>query len=190
HAIDKYGYDLERDAENKPAAYKNDYVFKNDIATECLPTIYDLYAFAYYPNKEDEMGCRIERIIEYILDERFLYLPEKGYVYDQSNKRCYASGNVYHACLREDRKLLTLYLLSFFKASKNSDLFMSQIEQLNEYRYEDGFYAFDKALIKEKKNLYQLYTGGHMGLGENRRSKKYLKIESTFWMMAILKNLE
>lgn len=189
-SIKKYGYDLEKREEDKPSKHKGVFVFKNDIARECLPTIYDLYAFAYYPNKQDDLYKRIEKIVEYILDERFLFLPDQGYVYDGSNGRYYASGNVYHACLRQERILLMIYLLSFFKVSRKSEIFMKQVQKLVNYSDQQGFYKFDRELIKEKKNLYQIYTGGHMGLGENRRSKSYVKIESTFWMMAILKNLE
>ena len=189
-SILKYGYDLEMPEADKPKIHKGKFVFKNDIATECLPTIYDLYAFAYYPDKSSEIGQRIERIIEYILDERFMNLPDSGYVYDTSNKMYYAAGNVYHACLRKDRYILYLYLLSFFESSRRSKTYMNEIESLKRYKTDNGFYVFDKNLMKEKKDTYQIYTGGHMGLGENRRSKNTLKIESTFWMMSILHNIE
>lgn len=57
-------------------------------------------------------------------------------------------------------------------------------------RRDDGFYELNKSLIKEKKDSYYIYSGSHMGLGEKGTHKNWVKIESTFWMLKILLNLD
>jgi len=37
----------------------------------------------------------------------------------------------------------------------------------------------------EQRNRYYLYCGAHMGLGENRRTRRWREIESTFRMLNI-----
>ena len=56
------------------------------------------------------------------------------------------------------------------------------------YRTHRGTYLFPKEYLKEKRNSYFI-TGAHMGFGENRRKELALKIESSFWMMKIKKNI-
>ncbi len=109
--IKKYGYVFEGSRK-----YKDQFVFEFVNQLESLPTIYDLYAYAYYPKNDTNITNRIEKIIEYILDEKYQQIPKKAYIYDSNKKRYYAVGNVYHACMIEGRKLLYLYLLSHFKA--------------------------------------------------------------------------
>lgn len=188
--IDKYSYDFEAINKQCSAKYQDEFIFKINSREEALPTIYDIYAFAFYPRANNEIHERIERIIEYILDERFQRIPGKAYLYDEARKRYYAAGNVFHACLIDQRKLLSVYLLSHFKVASTNDIFHSALQELRLCKSDNGFYEFDESLLKEKKNSYHLYSGGHMGLGENRRSSKWRKIESTYWMLKILYNLE
>jgi len=188
--IENYKYDFEDLNSKTPKKYKEKFIFKINSKSESLPTIYDLYAFTYYPNNNSDITRRIEKIVQYLLDGRFQSIPKKAYIYDATKKRYYAVGNVYHACMIEKRKLLTIYMLSHFKAVGGSDFFMNELKKLISYRDEDGFFEFDKSLIKEKKNSYYMYAGAHMGLGEKRRKKNWRKIESTFWMLKILLNLE
>ncbi|QVK19787.1 hypothetical protein KHQ82_05490 [Mycoplasmatota bacterium] len=132
---------------------------------------------------------RIEKIIKYLLGENFQRIPEKAYIYVKDVKRYYAVGNVYHACMIKKRKLLNIFLLSHFKVSKDNKWFIDQVRDLLSQRQEDGFFEFDSELLKEKKNCYHLYSGGHMGLNENRKNKNWKKIESTYWILKILSNL-
>lgn len=188
--IKKYGYEFKDTDIEKHKKYRNEFVFKIDVATEWLPTIYDLYAFAFYPRENDNISKRLNKIVEYLLNDAFQNIPKKAYIYDITKKRYYAAGNVYHACMKEDRRLLTIYLLSHFKVVGESSLFINELKKLLSYQSKDGFYEFDKSLIKEKKNSNFIYTGCHMGLGEKRTHKNWGKIESTFWMLKILSNLE
>ncbi|MCM1991446.1 hypothetical protein [Oceanirhabdus seepicola] len=189
-AIETYGYDF-KDINNKiPQKYKDQFIFKFNNKLESLPTFYDLYAFAFYPHNNADTTRRIEKIVQYLLDEKFQNIPKKAYIHDIEKKRYYAAGNVYHACMIEERKLLTIFLLSHFKTVGGNDLFMNELKKLLSYRCHDGFYEFDKSLIKEKKDGYYIYSGSHMGLGEKRSNTNWRKIESTFWMLKILLNLE
>ncbi|MDF2822578.1 MAG: hypothetical protein K0R15_3026 [Clostridiales bacterium] len=187
--IQKYGYDFENKKRKKTKKYENEFVFKMSVF-ESLPTIYDLYAFAFYPKNNSDTAKRIENIVQYLLDEKFQSIPPKAYIFDEVKKRYYAVGNVYQACMIDTRKLLTLYMLSHFKVVRDCDFFVHKVMQLLSTRNSDGFYEFDKTLINEKKDCNYIYTGNHMGLGEDRRNKNWLKIESTFWMLKILQNLE
>ncbi len=187
--IEKYGYDLEDTKLKKTGKYENAYVLRYNLM-ESLPTIYDLYAYAFYSGKDNDISRRIENVIQYLLDDRFQQIPNNAYLYDGTGKRYYAVGKVYQGCLVEQRKLLYLYLLSNFKAAGESDLFNNQLNGLLSTRLPDGFFEFDKDLMKEQKNKYHMYSGSHMGLGEKRRGKSWVKIESTFWMLKILFNME
>jgi hypothetical protein len=187
--IKKYGYNFEAQKMKRPQKYNDEFIFANDITQEWFPTIYDLYAFAFYPIRDDKIYSRIEKIVEYLIDEKFQNIPDPAFLYDESNKRYYAAGQVFCACMKEDRKLLMLFLLSHFKASSKSVLFKSELKKLLATN-KDGFYEFDKSVIKEKKDSYFIYSGGHMGLGEKRSGKNWQKIESTYWMLKILNNIE
>ncbi|MBN2542452.1 hypothetical protein JXI42_06255 [bacterium] len=80
-------------------------------------------------------------------------------------------------------------LMSHFKTAWESRWFKSCVEHLEKFRTENGTYRFPKHYLKERRNSY-FVTGGHTGLGENRRKKITLEIESTFWMMKIKKDLK
>jgi len=182
--ISKYGFDIFTKADQSTKV-----VFKIDIENEWLPTIYDLYAFSYYQTDDAQLRDRISKIVNYLLDDRFQCIPQKAYIFDKSNRRYYAAGNVYHACFRNDRMLLMMQLLSNVDNIKNNNRFQKELGKLAEYKTDEGFYELDKNLIKEKNNVNYIYSGSHMGLGENRRSKNWCKIESTYWMLKIFKNI-
>jgi hypothetical protein len=187
--IEKYGYDFLETSQKKSGKMENKRIFKF-YATEALPSIYDFYAFAFYPKNDDKINKRIDKIIKYIMDERFQKIPDNTSVYDDTVKRYYALGSVYHACFLSYRKLLNIYLLSHFRASVDSIYFTKELDMLLNTRQTDGFFEFDKSLLIEKKNLYYIYNGGHMGLGEPAKDKSSRKKESTFWMLKILYNME
>ncbi|MCK5129506.1 MAG: hypothetical protein KAQ68_06630 [Clostridiales bacterium] len=76
NTISKYGYDFWTN--KKPKKHENDSVFSIDINEEALPTIYDLYALAFYPKKDKELNKRITNIVTYLLDKRFQKIPKKS----------------------------------------------------------------------------------------------------------------
>lgn len=189
NTIAKYQYDFQDKRDIKNKKYHNEFRFLNDWIIEPLPTIYDIYAYAYYLNPSVEESNLIENIIEYVLNDRFQLIPGNAYVYDTQKKRYYAAGSVYHACLRQERELLNILLFSNFKAIKNYKPLMNKIKKLLKTEDEKGFYVFDKFILKEQKDSNQVYTGAHMGLGESKKNIDQIKIESTFTMLKIISNL-
>ena len=190
YTIKKRGVKVELDESEKPKKYKSKFVFNIDIREEWLPTIYDLYGFSFIIDESKELKTRIEKVVEYILEEEFQSIPDKAYIYDNIKRRYFATGSVYHACFREERRLLMIYLLSNFKVAQTSHIFQTELDKLLRMKDNEGYFLFDKELIKEKKDGYFIYSGSHMGMGESRRSKEWLRIESTYWMLRILKNMD
>lgn len=119
-AIEKYRYSFQDTSEIRNKKYRNEFRFLNDWIMEPLPTIYDVYAYAYYTETDTTDNKKIETIIEYTLNPEFQRIPDKAYVYDRIKNRYYAAGSIYHACLRNERKLLNVLLFSNFKAIKKA----------------------------------------------------------------------
>lgn len=189
NTIEKYSYNFRDTEKISNSKYCNEFRFINDWIYEPLPTIYDLYACAYSIDSTIEFKDAIERIVKYVLHSRFQEIPDKAYVYDKSKKRYYAAGSIYHACFREERELLEILLFSHFQSIQYYEPIMNKIRALLNTKDKKGFYCFKQSLLKEHKNAYQIYSGAHMGLGEDKKKKGYLTIESTFTMLKILSNL-
>jgi hypothetical protein len=189
NTIDEVGYDFQEMGKAHIKKYENEFRFINEWIEKPLPTIYDVYAYAYYPKNDELINKKIEKIIKYILNDKFQRIPNNAYVYDKKKKRYYAAGSVYHACLKEERKLLNILLFSNFPAIKTYQPLIDEIKGLLQKRTNDGLFLFDKEMVKEQKNKYLIYSGAHMGLAENRKQKDAIKIESSFWMLKILSNL-
>jgi hypothetical protein len=56
--------------------------------------------------------------------------------------------------------------------------------QLEQYRIGQGLYVFPAHMICEKADTY-FTDGGHMNIGENKKSGLYRTIVSTWWMREI-----
>lgn len=72
-------------------------------------------------------------------------------MFDSIKRRYFAAGSVYHACFREERTLLMVYPLSNFKASQSNQVFNRDLEKLLCMKDSEGYYVFDKSLVKEKR---------------------------------------
>lgn len=149
-----------------------------------LPTCYDFYAMAHFPKRDKKVRQTVEEIADYLSDPRFQAIPG-GYIWDRSRRRCHAAGRVYLACLNPERLVLFLELASSFAASRKAGWFRKAVRELERFRTPTGTYRFPREYLKERPNGYCLYAGAHMGLGENRRSKRALETESTFRMLRI-----
>jgi NAD(P)H-dependent FMN reductase len=57
---------------------------------------------------------------------------------------------------------------------------------LKQYVSETGIYKFPKTMLTDKKDKYFTYDG-HMNIGEQKKSKIYDEILSTYWMWLIEK---
>jgi hypothetical protein len=167
-----------------------------------LPLIYDLFHLAYLPEKavDNELRQKIDTIIEYILEEKFQSLDEGyGYVFYKSEK-----GNFYNVIgcgwrpvlpcffnFDSERHLRTivlyLNLMAHFEPAVQSNWFKNCLEHLEQYQTDTGTYRFPPNYLLNKKDGF-FVMGGMMGL-EDRRTKKGLELESTFWMLLIKKTM-
>jgi hypothetical protein len=62
------------------------------------------------------------------------------------------------------------------------------LESLEQFRTPHGTYIFPKAFLQERSREYWI-KAYYLGLGENRRRKLAMELESTYWMLLIKKQL-
>jgi hypothetical protein len=164
-----------------------------------LPNIWDVFALAYSPEdrKPVELREQIRGIIEYVLDERFQELPwGYGLVFYNANRRYYGCGwsprlpglQGFEDPLDQATLVLYVDLMSRFLEARDSAWFKCCLEHLETFGTGTGTYCFPKNYLQEKKDQ-SFVCGGSMGLGENRRTKNALEIESTFRMLLIKKRI-
>jgi hypothetical protein len=84
--------------------------------------------------------------------------------------------------------LFNVFILSHFKAARDSEWFSLALRYLDQYKNENGRYFFPPYLITEKPDSYIIF-GGHMNVGENKKSKLYGEMLSTYWMERIRQNM-
>lgn len=164
-----------------------------------LPLIHDIFCLAYFPKAfiDKDLENKINRIIEYVLDERFQALPQGyGLLWYKSNRTYYACGwrpelpclNNYNSEYEKSILILYMDLMSNFKVARESKWFQNCLNYLEEFKTYNGTYCFPPYLIKDKNNMGYV-CGMSMGLGENRKSQKAYEIESTFRMLLIKKRM-
>ena len=69
-------------------------------------------------------------------------------------------------------------------AGMYNELDKSNMTYIENYKTADKRYIFPRHMIIEKPNCHVI-GGGHMNVGENKKSKKYREIISTYWMNRI-----
>ncbi len=163
-----------------------------------LPWIYDILAFrALYEHRNDgTQRKKIEEVISYVLHPEYQRLHD-GYGIVLTGKNRYqvmgwsvwlpGYDGMHDDAFKMGCLVQRLELMSHFPNVLSSSWFTSALNRLEEYSTDRGTYRFPRYYIKEKKNTY-FVTGGHMGLGENRRQRSALEIESSFWAMKIKKS--
>lgn len=87
---------------------------------------------------------------------------------------------------KTNRLVQMLELMSHFPTAKCSDWYRNGMTHLEGFRTESGRYRFPRHYPHEDEGYY--VSGYHMGLGEPRRKKISLEIESTFRMLRLKKN--
>ena len=75
--------------------------------------------------------------------------------------------------------------MASFPIAARSDWFQRMLAHLDGFRTSDGLWKFPAAYLTEASDKY-FVGGGHMGLGESRKNRDGLKLESTAWMLRIL----
>ena len=162
-----------------------------------LPTVHDIFAFSKLPQSMASDGAlksKIKVIIEYIMTPEYQKLPW-GYGLMLVPPRTYYSMGwsvklsrffTQEAPNGIDPILWETELMSHFDAARDSKWFELRMDYLEHFK-RGSFYEFPKSFLTEAKNKYYV-GGGHMGLGENRRARNWEAVESTAWMMRILRN--
>lgn len=84
--------------------------------------------------------------------------------------------------------IFTVFVLSHFKTARKSLWFSLAVAYLNRFKNSAGRYSFPPHMVTEKANCYAVF-GGHMNAGENKRSRLYNEIISTYWMERIRQNI-
>jgi hypothetical protein len=171
-----------------PELYSNGHI--------ALPDIHDFILFAgmltYLSEEERE---KVETITEWIFEDGYRKIIRRyGYFY--VNGGTYNVKAVIFKLNLLDFKdmtfdngdlsslLFNMFILSHFKTGRESEWFKSGLSYLEQYKKENGRYIFPSYLIVEKPDSYVVF-GGHMNVGENKKSKHYKEIISTYWMERI-----
>lgn len=160
-----------------------------------LPWIYDVQALSILRDESarPELSQKIDAIIDYVLDPRYQEFP-KGYgIIMPEPRHYYALGwgvwlPGFHG-IKMDRFesgcfVQRLEMMSHFPNACTTDWFGNCMTHLEDFKTNKGTYLFPKDYLSEKKNSYFI-TGGHMGLGEDRRKKMWREVESTYWMLKL-----
>jgi len=165
-----------------------------------LPDMHDFILFAgMRPFLTSEEWNNVETIMEWLFDDGYKSIVRRyGYFY--------APGGSYntkavifklHLLDFQDMSfdkgelaslVFNVFILSHFKTARESKWFSLALSYLDQYKNENGRYVFPAYLIMEKPDSYVIF-GGHMNVGENKKSKLYNEIISTYWMERIYQNM-
>lgn len=161
-----------------------------------LPTVHDIFAYIHLPGilrEDDKIQQKIDAIVEYIMDERYQNLHMGyGLMLIRPNKYYGMGWSVHLDRYFKDRYshpygvVWNMELMSHFRKARESEWFKNTLNHLRGFE-KDSIFEFSTEYLIEGKNRYYV-GGGHMGLGEDRKKKQSRKIESTAWMLRILKN--
>ena len=176
-----------------------DYILDPDMYADgniALPSIYDLILFAgIYPTIDAETQRKIDVTIGWIFGEGYSQIHRRFYYYAPDDPRYKAKaidGKVHlHTFDGGDEHIQSLlfkcFIFSHFDIARESQWYNSAINYLDNYRTADGRYVFPREMTAEKRDI-SVTSGGHMNVGENKRSRGYAEIISTYWMERILSN--
>ena len=166
-----------------------------------LPGIWDIYAFAHYPERllDAEARDRIETVVAYVLHPDYQALDE-GYGYMRAGpRRYYSIGWSVHLPGYESLEFARAFyahtfvqrleLMAHFATARRSEWFRRSLSHLEEFRTDRGTYRFPARYLREQRSGYWV-QGAYMRLEADRRSRQSLEIESTFRMCKIKRLVE
>jgi hypothetical protein len=166
-----------------------------------LPTMHDFVLFAGMYDKLDKIKKdKVESIVAWIFDNKYMGLDRRyGYFYVPGGT--YNVKAIISKIHLVDFKKMTFdngdigslvficFILSHFKSAKKSEWYKMAMAYIENYKTAENRYNFPKYMIIEKPDSYVI-GGGHMNIGENRKSRKYGEIISTYWMNRIEENMK
>lgn len=151
-----------------------------------MPSIRDAHVFAAMRGRAGaETRQQIDSVARYFASPRYDALARGYGICQLGHRRFWAIG--WDVRLPEQPSglaLQNLLLFARFPAARRTPRFRRWLERLEEHREDDGSYSLPRAMLPEQAVAYWV-GGGHMGLEESRRSAKSLRLESTFWMLAL-----
>jgi hypothetical protein len=156
-----------------------------------------MYLLAYLPPEmlDEQTTARIDAIVDYVLDPRSQALHDGyGYAWIKERRTCYGWGWSPHlpgfdagGFLPGEGSLATLVqrleLMARFPRARRSAWLQGAVQHLEGFRTEQGTYRFPTDYLIDREGYY--VSGFGMGLGEDRRKKTALEVESTFRMLKI-----
>jgi len=165
-----------------------------------LPDMHDYLLLAgMYQFLTDEDKMKVETIVQWLFEDGYGQIIRRyGYFYIPSGS--YNTKAVIFKLHLLDFRDMTFdkgdlvslvfntFVLSHFKVARESDWFSLALRFLDGYKTETGHYKFPPHLITEKSDSYVIF-GGHMNVGENKKSKAFGEIISTYWMERIYQNM-
>jgi hypothetical protein len=147
-----------------------------------LPSMHDYILLAgAYRYLSDNDKCKAETIAEWLFSDGYRDVPRRFYYYAPLDP-AYKAKSIYAKIELSDFNLFDCYILSHFKAAQNSAWFIDAMLEYEQYKTSNGRYVFPKIMITEQKD------SEHMNVGENKRSKLYSEIVSTYWVTRIMAN--
>ncbi|MFX0041748.1 MAG: hypothetical protein ACFE8L_02445 [Candidatus Hodarchaeota archaeon] len=158
-----------------------------------LPWVHDIRGIASCREIMDDSLWRekAESVIEMILTQDYQNIPFSYGIADYGGKYYVIGWAVnlpgYYTKPTERNfawLLRTMEYMARFEAGRKSSWFQKSLEYLEDFQTNDGIYFFPHAWLPEKNMGYWVH-GAYMGLEENRRTKKTIEIESTFWILWI-----
>jgi hypothetical protein len=157
-----------------------------------LPLIYDIVTMAeVYHRVPSETQAKIDNIISYILSPGYdAVVPGYG-ILSAPARKYYSMGWDCKKPFNDSQdysypNIHRLLLYSCFPAAVKNMWFLNAINYLMQYKTANGTFIFPKEYLNESDSNWVL--GSHMSLAENRRKKQYAEIESTFYMLKLIKN--
>jgi hypothetical protein len=178
-----------------PKAWK-EYILNPDLYADGnvrLPFVHDVIFFAgIYNHIDKDMQQKIDNIINWMCSDTYTNMWKRKAIF-------YAEGGQYTAKSigvgayppninsDDNRLLFKTFLWSHFSVFRATEQYRRIMEYLKQYSYDTMLYKFPRNLITEKTDVY-LTAGGHMNLGENKKSLKYYQLISSYWMYRIYEN--
>jgi len=199
-------YDVYRDDLAYPGANKawKPYILDPELYRDgniAFPSVHDLILFAgMYPYFDRETKERVETTVKWIFDERYASINNSLYYYapdDPRYKTKHINGKVPLFDFDDPNPdpgdvqsiVYRCFIYSHFREARKSKWFARALAYLDGYKQPTGRYIFPKGMTVEKADCY-VHGGGHMNVGESKKTKNYAEIISTYWMERILSNLE
>jgi len=182
-----------------PTAWQDRPVFRpetNPCGIEsAVPWIYDLHLLAYVPSDVPRASETVDKALAFVMTEAFQAAPRGAVIWTPEKRVCHTCGILrlpgffgFGETFASTGFIQAVEALSRIPLAARSPWMAASVEHLEGFRTDAGHYRFPSEYLLEKSGYYT-YGGNGMGLGENRRRRIALELESTFRMLRLKRNL-